>query len=343
MGTPGAKEAPTSTVSVSHSPSVAEIGTSGSPCWPNAGSTDAIDDYRADVTGIAVGGANALTGFPSGLTDNSAPQSAPAAFPMLEGATLVVVFSNPAYDYNTVVVRDGAQTFSNQSVSTAFGSFTGAPGSLADDVAHTTYVVADGQARFAGDRASFNGAYVAGPGTGLKPVDAFDGADGIVPISATDGLWDSLTVDVGASFAPGVSTAATTDVDTSLSTDCLTYVAQALSVKTRLNEGLDIKPGSFPNSIKLTNKGVIPVALLGSATFDVHAVDYSTVVFAGDSTEAHGTVHYEDVNGDGYTDAVLHYETQQTNIAAGDTQACLTGQLTNAVAFTACDSVRPIP
>ena len=88
--------------------------------------------------------------------------------------------------------------------------------------------------------------------------------------------------------------------------------------------------------------GVIPVALLGSATFDVSAVDYSTVEFAGDSTEAHGTVHFEDVNGDGFTDAVLHFETQETNIAAGDTQACLTGELTSGVAFSACDSVRPI-
>jgi hypothetical protein len=315
------------------------VGTSGSPCWLEAG--DLIDNYRADVTAIAVDGANTLTGFPSGVTDNSPPQSTVVA-PLLEGATLVLVFENPAFDINTVVIRDGAETFADQAVSTPFGMFTAAPGSGVDQAAQTSYVVADGQAIFPGDRASFNGLFVAGPGTGLKPVDAFDGADGIVPVSATDGLWDTLNVDVSAFFTPGVATAATTDVDASLSVDCLTYVAQVLSVKTRLSEGLDIKPGSFPNSIKLTNKGVIPVALLGSATFDVSAVDYSTVEFAGDSTEAHGTVHFEDVNGDGFTDAVLHFETQETNIAAADTEACLTGELTNGVAFTACDSVRPI-
>jgi len=315
------------------------VGTSGSPCWLVAG--DLIDNYRAEVTTIAVDGANTLTGFPSGVTDNSPPPSTVVA-PLLEGATLVVVFENPAFDLNTVVIRDGAQTFADQGVSTPFGMFTAAPGNAADQAAQTSYVVADGQAVFPSDRASFNGLFVAGPGTGLKPVDAFDGADGIVPVSPTDGLWDTLNVDVSSFFTPGVATAATTDVDASLSVDCLTYVAQVLSVKTRLSEGLDIKPGSFPNSIKLTNKGVIPVALLGSATFDVSAVDYSTVEFAGDSTEAHGTVHFEDVNGDGITDAVLHFETQETNIAAGDTEACLTGELTNGVAFTACDSVRPI-
>lgn len=315
------------------------IGTSGSPCWLT--SADLIDNYRADVTAIAVDGANTLTGFPSGVTDNSPPPSTIVA-PLLEGATLVIVFENPAFDLNTVVIRDGAQTFSNQAVSTPFGMFTAAPGNVADQAAQTSYVVADGQARFPSDRASFNGLFVAGPGTGLKAADAFDGADGIVPVSASDGLWDTLNVDVSSFFTPGVATAATTDVDASLSTDCLTYVGQVLSVKTQLSEGLDIKPGGFPNSIKLTNKGVIPIALLGSATFDVSAVDYSTVEFAGDSTEAHGTVHFEDVNGDGFTDAVLHFETQETDIAAGDTEACLTGELTSGVAFVACDSVRPI-
>jgi hypothetical protein len=319
------------------------VGTSGSPCWPSAASTALVDNYRADVTGIAVAGANALSGFPSGLTNNAPPQSAPAAFPLLEGATLVVVFENASYDLNTVVIRDGAQTFSNQAVSTAFGSFTAAPGSAADQAAQTSYVVADGQAVFASDRASFNGSFVAGPGTAVKTADAFNGADGIGPISATDGLWDTLNVDVSSFFAPGVSTAAVPDVDASLSVDCLTWVAQVLSVKSALSEGLDIKPGSFPNSIKLTNNGVIPVALLGGATFDVTDVDWSTVAFAGDTTEAHGKVHYSDVNGDGFLDAVLHFETQETNIAPSDTEACLTGQLTNGVAFVACDSVRPIP
>ena len=33
--------------------------------------------------------------------------------------------------------------------------------------------------------------------------------------------------------------------------------------------GIDIKPGSFPNSINLKGKGVIPVAILSTTTFDV--------------------------------------------------------------------------
>lgn len=105
---------------------------------------------------------------------------------------------------------------------------------------------------------------------------------------------------------------------------------------------IDIKPGSFPNSINLKNKGVITVAILGSEVLDVTQIDYSTVCFAGDCTEAHGTVHFEDVNGDGFLDAVLHFETQETNIAPSDTEACLTGDLLNGSPFQGCDSVRPL-
>ncbi|OFW74551.1 MAG: hypothetical protein A2Y55_10325 [Actinobacteria bacterium RBG_16_68_12] len=117
---------------------------------------------------------------------------------------------------------------------------------------------------------------------------------------------------------------------------------QGIKPECALGVGIDIKPGSFPNSIKLSNKGVIPVAILGSATFDVTDVDYGTVCFAGDCTEAHGTVHFEDVNGDGFLDAVLHYETQETNIVFGDTEACLTGELTDGTFFEGCDSVRTL-
>lgn len=105
---------------------------------------------------------------------------------------------------------------------------------------------------------------------------------------------------------------------------------------------IDIKPGSFPNSINLSNKGVIPVAILGGPSFDVTTIDFSTVVFAGDPTEAHGTFHLEDVNGDSFMDVVLHYATPQTNIQPGDTQACLTGQFNNGLYFQGCDSVRTL-
>jgi hypothetical protein len=74
---------------------------------------------------------------------------------------------------------------------------------------------------------------------------------------------------------------------------------------------IDIKPGGGTDPINLASNGVIPLALYGSAGFDVTQVDVSSVVFAG----AHAA-HYalQDINGDGYQDMILQFRTQDTNL-----------------------------
>jgi hypothetical protein len=44
---------------------------------------------------------------------------------------------------------------------------------------------------------------------------------------------------------------------------------------------IDIKPGSYPNCFNINGHGVIPVAILGSADFDVAQIDVTTLDFAG--------------------------------------------------------------
>lgn len=210
------------------------VGTSGDPCWPFLDAGNFIDVYRANVSAFANNGVNTLSDFPSGLTDNTPPQSAPRAFPLLEGASLVVIFENSLFNVNTVIIRDGAQTLNRESVLTSFGNFTPVSGIGADEIAKTTYIVADGQARFPANQAKFDGTVVAGPTSGLKTLDAFDGADGIANVFGLDGLWDTLTVDVSSEFAPGVATSADAGVVAGTDGDCLTWVAQVLSVKTSL-------------------------------------------------------------------------------------------------------------
>ena len=92
---------------------------------------------------------------------------------------------------------------------------------------------------------------------------------------------------------------------------------------------IDIKPGSFPNTLNLKKKkGVIPVAILGSDEFDVTLVDVTTLTFGvGAQVPDHDltdvfvyTEHLQDVNGDGFMDLVSHYVTDGTGIASGDTQ-----------------------
>ena len=111
---------------------------------------------------------------------------------------------------------------------------------------------------------------------------------------------------------------------------------------------IDIKPGSDPNSINLKSKGLIPVAILGSATFDVTTVDVTTLLFEG-ALPAHDLSdplvyadHLQDVNGDGYLDLVSHYRTQDTGITKGDTSATLTGLTNTGWLIVGTDSVRTV-
>jgi len=112
---------------------------------------------------------------------------------------------------------------------------------------------------------------------------------------------------------------------------------------------VDIKPGSATNPIKVSSSGRIPVAILSTSSFDATTVDPSTVCFGDDDhaaqrdcTEAHGTGHIEDLNGDGRSDLLLHYETGQTGIDRRDTQACLTGMTVSGLTIEGCDSVETL-
>jgi len=114
---------------------------------------------------------------------------------------------------------------------------------------------------------------------------------------------------------------------------------------------IEIKPGSDPNSINPTSPGVIPVAILGSDTFDVADVDAPTLAFGPDaaapahdlSAQAEFADHLEDVDGDGFTDLVSHYWAEETGIAFGDMEACITGETLGGTLFKGCDTVRTVP
>jgi len=115
-------------------------------------------------------------------------------------------------------------------------------------------------------------------------------------------------------------------------------VASAMEVE------IDIKPGSYPNSINPDSKGVIPVAILTTPQFDATTVDPLSVEFGpGKAKETHGKGHIEDVDGDCDMDLVLHFNTQDTGIKSGDTTATLNGKTFAGQAITGTDSISTVP
>ena len=110
---------------------------------------------------------------------------------------------------------------------------------------------------------------------------------------------------------------------------------------------IDIKPGSDPNAINPRSKGLIPVAILSTQTasgepidFDATTVNPASVAFGpAGALEAHARGHIEDVDGDGDQDLLLHFRTQSTGIACGDTAAGLTGTTFGGQAIAGSDSI----
>jgi hypothetical protein len=120
--------------------------------------------------------------------------------------------------------------------------------------------------------------------------------------------------------------------------------------------GIDIKPGSFPNAININGNGVIPVAILGSAGFDVSQINISTLEFGGLAVRVKGNgkpqCSIEDVSGDfsgglegaadGFDDLVCQFADDPLLWVPGDNEATLTGELLDGTPFEGTDSIKVV-
>jgi hypothetical protein len=85
---------------------------------------------------------------------------------------------------------------------------------------------------------------------------------------------------------------------------------------------------------------VLPVAILGSDTFDVTDIDVTTLAFGPSGVLiAHWHGHPQDMNHDGFMDLIVHFRTQDTGIVCGDESATLTGETLDGQPFEGKDSI----
>ena len=107
-----------------------------------------------------------------------------------------------------------------------------------------------------------------------------------------------------------------------------------------ISVAVDFKPGSATNPINPRSNGKVPDAILTTDTFDATTVDAGTVRLGPTGAEAFPVrVAIEDVNHDGLSDLLLHFNTQDTGIECGATSLSLTGQTFSGQKIRGADSI----
>ena len=107
--------------------------------------------------------------------------------------------------------------------------------------------------------------------------------------------------------------------------------------------GVDVRPGNDENQVNLESAGLIPIALLGSASFDVTQIDVATLAIGAAGSPPDGKLQTRDASQDGFADLVFHVRTPATALAPGDAELCVAGQLLDGRPIAGCDAVRIVP
>lgn len=131
----------------------------------------------------------------------------------------------------------------------------------------------------------------------------------------------------GSTFPPGSTPVTCTATDTSGNSDSCSF-----DVTVEVAVSVDIKPGGCPNSLPLAGRGALPVAILGTASFDVTTIDPASVQLQGVAslratledvaTPFNGAViaHALDcttLGADGFNDLVLIFDAEKVAAALG--------------------------
>ncbi len=143
---------------------------------------------------------------------------------------------------------------------------------------------------------------------------------------------------------------------TAYPTQSTTLVQEGTLGPLMVDVAVDIKPGSCPNPLNVRSKGVLPVGVLGTAEFDVTAIDLASIRLAGVAPIRSG---FEDVatpadgdececttaGPDGYIDLSLKFNIEDIVSAIGEVadgevlELTLTGELLDGTAIEGSDCI----
>jgi hypothetical protein len=112
------------------------------------------------------------------------------------------------------------------------------------------------------------------------------------------------------------------------------------AIAVEIEVDIDIKPGSYPNSINLKSSGKVPVAILTTDDFDAYDVDPVSCVFAGAYPLRW---NMEDVDYDGDYDILFHFMTQELDLTKESTEATMECETIDEVPIIGTDSVNIVP
>lgn len=111
---------------------------------------------------------------------------------------------------------------------------------------------------------------------------------------------------------------------------------------------IDIKPGSMENPVNPGENGLLPVAVLGSSSFDVTRIDASSILLGSATLSTRGKAEklaysFEDVNGDGFMDMMTFFSVPDLAITSSDTGLTLTAVLNDGTLISGSDTITIVP
>lgn len=203
---------------------IVRIGSSDSPCW----SPDFAYSYRLDVTASVAPGSHEYelrfdggnsTGLLSGSTGGEDPWLYGGLQPMMEGATLVIVYSHDDLPLTQIVLYDGNFLYLGTGADTSMEVYEQGE----DTLLRTTFIGADGQASTAGPNSTVDGTLVSATWEG-------DDENGPGSSYSFGNLWDTMTID-GLALTGGSQTVTPGLQTGSGFIDCVVWVAQVVAVR----------------------------------------------------------------------------------------------------------------